>query len=59
MDEELVKKWTELIKEYQRSLKWAREKLKEREDECRRLKLLILRMTENREEKEAADDFDP
>lgn len=62
MDEKLEEKYRALICEYASALKRARGKLKEKEDECRRLKYIVLELTEaHAEEEEEENDavFDP
>lgn len=59
MDEKIEQKMTALLGEYQAALKWTRDKLKEKEEECERLQFIIIHMTESEERKEAAYDFDP
>ncbi len=61
MDERLEEKFRALIAEYSNALKWTRGKLKEKEDECRRLKYIILELTEAHAEEEEESDavFDP
>ena len=59
-DQKLEAKFRELLKEYAAALKWTREKLKETQSECQRLKLIIWKISEGYEEKEEMpDDFDP
>lgn len=58
MDEKIEQKMKSLLGEYQYALKWTRDKLEEKEEECRRLRLIILHMTKN-EEEEKPDDYDP
>lgn len=61
MDEKLEEKFRALIGEYASALKWTRGKLKEKEDECRRLKYIVLELTEAHAEEEEESDavFDP
>lgn len=60
MEDKLEQRFSALLHEYQTALKWARDTLKEKEEENRRLKLIILRMSEVAEErKEDANAFDP
>lgn len=56
LDEQLEAKFRDLLAEYCKAIKWLREKLKEKEDENRRLNLIILKMTETEEE---PDGYDP
>lgn len=58
VNDKLEKSMTALLNEYQAALKWTRDKLEEKEEECRRLRLIILHITKNGEE-EQADAYDP
>ena len=58
MNEKIEQRMTALLVEYQTALKWTRDKLKEKEEECDRLQRIILHMTKNGEE-EMPDAYDP
>jgi cysteinyl-tRNA synthetase len=58
VNEKIEQRMTALLGEYQSALKWTRDKLKEKEEECDRLQRIILHMTKNGEE-EKPDDYDP
>lgn len=60
-DQHLEAKYRALIDEYAKALKWTREKLQSSECECRRLRYIILELTEAHAEKEEESDavFDP
>lgn len=59
MEDKLEQRFSALLHEYQTALKWARDKLKEKEDENRRLKQIILCMTELKEERRENNAYDP
>ena len=59
-DQKLEAKFRELLSEYAKALHWTREKLKETQSECQRLKLIIWKISEGCDGKEdCPDDFDP
>lgn len=59
-DKKLEEKFCALIGEYAKALRWTREKLRETQNECQRLKLIIWKMSEGYEPKEEMpDEFDP
>jgi cysteinyl-tRNA synthetase len=58
VNEKIEQRMTALLGEYQSALKWTRDKLKEKEEECDRLQRIILHMTKNGEE-EKPDAYDP
>ena len=58
MNEKIEQRMTALLGEYQAALKWTRDKLAEKEEECDRLQRIILHMTKNGEE-ENPDAYDP
>lgn len=57
VNDKLEKSMTALLNEYQAALKWTRDKLEEKEEECDRLRLIILHMTNKEGEK--PDAYDP
>lgn len=57
-DAELERKYRALIDEYAKALAWTRDKLKESQAECRNLKVIIMKITESKEEEPDAV-FDP
>ena len=59
MEDKLEQRFSALLREYQTALKWARDKLKEKEDENQRLKQIILYMTELKEERRENNAYDP
>lgn len=59
MEDKLEQRFSALLHEYQTALKWARDKLKEKEDENRRLKQIVLCMTESKEERRENNAYDP
>lgn len=59
MEDKLEQRFSALLHEYQTALKWARDKLKEKEDENRRLKQIIFCMTESKEERRENNAYDP
>jgi cysteinyl-tRNA synthetase len=58
VNEKIEQRMTALLGEYQSALKWTRDKLKEKEEECDRLQRIILHMTKSGEE-EMPDAYDP
>lgn len=67
MEDKLEEKWKSLIGEYAAALKWTRDKLKEEEEKNRKLKFIIMELTEGKGKmpekgkgvKRNAMDFDP